>query len=169
MKDLNVVQEKPAGVEPQSGGQLEREKELPCSSLGPLKRWKRKWTLTLSLLFATHSLTARSNVARGFFCLVDLCIKFACFWPFYKAAVGKEIGEVLCFFAWCWVIVRVRNRVVRVCENLLISLFRSAWTGEGERENNSKFTDPNHPISDSGDTVVIFSLLCHRWWSVQKF
>ena len=40
--------------------------------------------------------------------------------------------------------------MVRVCENLLISFFRSAWTGEGERKNNSKFTDPNHPISDSG-------------------
>ena len=47
------------------------------------------------------------------------------------------------------VIGRVRNWVVRVRENLLISLFRSAWTGEGERKNNSKFTDPNHPISDS--------------------
>ena len=39
--------------------------------------------------------------------------------------------------------------MVRVRENLLISFFRSAWTGEGEQKNNSKFTDPNHPILDS--------------------
>ena len=46
---------------------------------------------------------------------------------------------------------RVRNRGVRVGENLLISfsLFHSEWAGEGERKNNSKFTDPNPPISDS--------------------
>ena len=48
-----------------------------------------------------------------------------------------------------WMIIRVRNGGVRVGENLLISLFHSAWTGEGERKNNSKFTDPNPPISDS--------------------
>ena len=27
----------------------------------------------------------------------------------------------------------------------------TAWAGEGERKNNSKFTDPNYPISDSGN------------------
>ena len=48
-------------------------------------------------------------------------------------------------------ITRVRNWVVRVGENLLISLFHSAWAGEGERKNRSKFTDPNHPISDSAN------------------
>ena len=42
-------------------------------------------------------------------------------------------------------IYRVRNWGVRVRENLLISFFCSAWTGEGERNNNSKFTDPNPP------------------------
>ena len=51
-----------------------------------------------------------------------------------------------------WFLSRVRNWVVRVREILLISFFRSAWTGEGERKNNSKFTDPNYPISDSAYT-----------------
>ena len=48
-------------------------------------------------------------------------------------------------------VTRVRTRVVRVRENLLISFFCCTWTGEGERKNNSKFrfTDPNHPILDS--------------------
>ena len=46
---------------------------------------------------------------------------------------------------------RVRKWVVRVREILLICFFRSAWTVEGERKNNSKFTDPNYPISDSGN------------------
>ena len=45
---------------------------------------------------------------------------------------------------------RVRNWGVRVCEILLISFFLCAWTGEVKRKNNSKFTDPNYPISDSG-------------------
>ena len=44
---------------------------------------------------------------------------------------------------------RVQNWVVRVGEILLISFFRSAWTGEGDQKNNSKFTDPNYPISDT--------------------
>ena len=43
---------------------------------------------------------------------------------------------------------RVRNWVVRVRENLYTSFFRSAWTGEGELKNKSKFTDPNYPISE---------------------
>ena len=50
---------------------------------------------------------------------------------------------------------RVRNWVVRVREILLILFFRSAWTGEGERKNNSKFTDPNYPISDSDHEFTI--------------
>ena len=54
--------------------------------------------------------------------------------------------------------IRVQNWYVRVRENLLISFFRSAWTGEGERKNNSKFTDPNHPISDSGHKRNIVTL-----------
>ena len=48
------------------------------------------------------------------------------------------------------VITRVRNWGIRVCENLFISFFRSAWTGEGERKNDSKFTDFNAPISEYG-------------------
>ena len=48
---------------------------------------------------------------------------------------------------------RVRNRGVRVGDNLLMSLFHSAWAGEGERKNNSKFTDPNYPISDSANEL----------------
>ena len=44
---------------------------------------------------------------------------------------------------------RVRNWYVGVCEKLLILFFRSAWTGEGERKNNSKFTNLNFLISDS--------------------
>ena len=48
-----------------------------------------------------------------------------------------------------WTMDRVRNWVVRVREILLISFFRSAWTEEGERKNDSKFTDPNYPISNS--------------------
>ena len=52
-----------------------------------------------------------------------------------------------------WRITRVRKRVVRVRENMLISFFRSARIEEGERKNNIKFTDPNYPISDSADNT----------------
>ena len=48
---------------------------------------------------------------------------------------------------------RVRNWYVRVGENLLITFFRSVWTGEGVRKRNSKFTDPNYPISEYDDVV----------------
>ena len=44
---------------------------------------------------------------------------------------------------------RVPNWGVRVRENLQIFFFQSAWTGEGGRKNNSKFTDPNPAISNS--------------------
>ena len=59
---------------------------------------------------------------------------------------------------------RVRNREVRVRENLLISFFHSAWTGEGQRKNNSKFTDPNHPTSDSAYVFspTLHALFCHK-------
>ena len=49
-----------------------------------------------------------------------------------------------------WAISRVRNWGVRVCEILLISFFRSAWTLEGEQNNNSKLTDPNPLNSEYG-------------------
>ena len=65
-----------------------------------------------------------------------------------------------------WLIARVRNWVVRVRENLLISFFRSAWTGEGEWKNNSQFTEPNYPISDSANRGgVHLTTLCgrHMW------
>ena len=59
-----------------------------------------------------------------------------------------------------FIMYRVRNGVVRVRENLFTSFFRSAWTGDGERKNNSKFTDPNYPILDS-DSCTNESLRWH--------
>ena len=50
-------------------------------------------------------------------------------------------------------ITRVRNWYVRVHANLLIAFFHSAWTGEADWKNNSKFTDPNYPISEYDDHI----------------
>ena len=47
--------------------------------------------------------------------------------------------------------IRVQNWDVKARENVLISFFRSAWTGEGKRKNNSKFTDSNTLILEYVD------------------
>ena len=86
--------------------------------------------------------------------------------PAHAGTSPKEINKS----SRC-MITRVRNWYVRVRENMLISFFCSAWMGEGEQKNNSKFTDPNYPISEYAYTALLSPIregwvmeLCIVWF-----